>query len=69
LGILVSSLGFFNVIPGLWAYFLRITLAIFTIGTIVIGFEIVAFASGTVTTTTKVSASEIVHTSDDDSDE
>jgi len=68
-GMFVSSLGFFNVIPGFWTYLLRMTLALFTIGTIVVGFEVVAFASGSVTTATISSGTATTHVSDDDSEE
>lgn len=66
---LVSSLGFLSVIPEFWAYLLKMALGVFTIGTIVVGFEIVAFANGSVTTATTTSVTATAHTSDDESDE
>ncbi|NLV13981.1 MULTISPECIES: hypothetical protein [Haloarcula] len=67
-GMIVSSLGFFNVIPGFWTYSLRMILGVFTIGTIVVGFEIVAIERGSVTVPTSTSVTETAHTSDDESD-
>jgi len=67
-GMFVSSLGFFNLVPGLWTYLLRMALAVFTIGTIVVGFEIVAFESASVTVSMTASVTETVQTSDEDSD-
>jgi len=69
LGMSVSSLGYFDVIPELWTYLSRMGLGVFTIATIVVGFEIVAFVDASVTAATTASATATAHTSDDDSDE
>ena len=68
LGMLISTLGHFSVIHGLLAYFLRIGLGVFTIATIVVGFEVVAFEHAGVTTDTTTNMTETTHTSDDKSD-
>jgi len=65
---LVSSLGYFGVIPGLWTYLSRMGLGIFTIATIVVGFEVVAFEDASVTAATTVSVTATANTSDDESD-
>lgn len=69
LGMLISSLGYFDVIPGLWAYVSRIGLGIFTIVTIVVGFEVVAFADADATAATTASTTATTHNSDNNSDE
>jgi len=69
LGMLISSLGYCNVIPESLTYYLRMKLGIFTIATIVVGFEVVAFERAGVTTVTTASATATTHTSDDKSDE
>jgi len=68
LGMLVSSLGYFDVILGLWTYLSRMGLGIFTIATIVVGFEVVAFEDASVTAATTMSVTATANTSDDESD-
>jgi hypothetical protein len=68
-GMLVSSLGFFDVISELSTYLSRMALGVFTIATVVIGFEIVAFESTSVTTATTAAVTESERTSGDNSDE
>jgi len=65
---LVSSLGYFDVILGLWTYLSRMGLGIFTIATIVVGFEVVAFEDASVTAATTMSVTATANTSDDESD-
>ena len=68
-GIGVSTLGFLDLIPRMETYLLRTALGVFTVGTIVVGFEIVAFAEISAKDGERATVTGSLHEAEDCSDD